>query len=61
MDVSVSARRGRDGSPGMWRIIRDDERITGLPDEHLRGLLAMTETGIETTLANLKKIAEASR
>ena len=42
-----------------WRIIRDDERITGLPDEQLKGLLSMTERGIETTLANLKKIAEA--
>jgi Polyketide cyclase / dehydrase and lipid transport len=42
-----------------WRVIKDDERITGLPEEHLQGLLSMTETGIEVTLANLKKIAEA--
>lgn len=42
-----------------WRIIRDDERITGLGDDALKGLMTMTETGIETTLANLKKIAES--
>ena len=44
-----------------WRIIRDDERITALPEEQLKGLLSMTETGIETTLANLKEIVEAQR
>ena len=38
-----------------WRVIRDDERITGLPDEQLKGLLLMTETGIETTLANFEE------
>jgi hypothetical protein len=42
-----------------WQIIRDDERITGLGDDALKGLMTMTETGIETTLANLKKIAES--
>jgi hypothetical protein len=42
-----------------WRIIRDDERITGLGDDALKGLMTMTETGIETTLANLKKVAES--
>jgi hypothetical protein len=42
-----------------WRIIRDDERITGLGDEHIKGLVTMTESGIEATLANLKMVAES--
>jgi hypothetical protein len=42
-----------------WRIIREDDRISALSDEEVKGLLSMTVTGIETTLANLKKIAEA--
>jgi hypothetical protein len=42
-----------------WKIIRQDDRISALSDEEVKGLLSMTVTGIETTLANLKKVAEA--
>jgi uncharacterized protein YndB with AHSA1/START domain len=42
-----------------WKIVREDDRISSLSDDEVKGLLGMTETGIETTLANLKKIAEA--
>jgi hypothetical protein len=42
-----------------WKIIREDDRISALSDDEVKGLIGMTESGIETTLANLKKIAEA--
>jgi hypothetical protein len=42
-----------------WKIIREDDRISALSDEEVKGLIGMTESGMETTLANLKKVAEA--
>jgi hypothetical protein len=42
-----------------WKIIREDDRISALSDAEVKGLIGMTESGIETTLANLKKVAEA--
>jgi uncharacterized protein YndB with AHSA1/START domain len=42
-----------------WKIVREDDRISALSDDEVKGLLMMTETGIEATLANLKKLAEA--
>ncbi len=42
-----------------WRMVRESEHIMAMSDEQLKALLSMTESGIETTLANLKTIAEA--
>lgn len=42
-----------------WRIIRLNERLSALSDEAMYGLRANTESGIEATLENLKKVAEA--
>ena len=42
-----------------WRILRMVDRLSALGDEVLNGLKTSTESGIEATLANLKKIAES--
>jgi uncharacterized protein YndB with AHSA1/START domain len=42
-----------------WRMVRESEHITAMSEEQLNGLVSMTESGIEATLANLKAIAEA--
>ena len=41
-----------------WRILRMTDRLNALGDEVLSALKGSTESGIETTLANLKKVAE---
>jgi Polyketide cyclase / dehydrase and lipid transport len=43
-----------------WRILRFNEILGGLTDEQLQGLQRRTETGIEATLTNLKRVAEGS-
>jgi carbon monoxide dehydrogenase subunit G len=42
-----------------WRILRMVDRLAALGDEVLSGLKTSTESGIEATLANLKKVAES--
>jgi hypothetical protein len=42
-----------------WRIVRLNERLSALSDEAMHGLRTMTESGIEATLENLKKVAES--
>jgi hypothetical protein len=42
-----------------WRILRITERLSALSDEQLAAMKAMTETGIEATLANLKRVVES--
>jgi hypothetical protein len=43
-----------------WRILRLNEFLSRLSDEQLQGLMRTTESGIETTLSNLKRVVEAS-
>jgi hypothetical protein len=43
-----------------WRILRFNEFLRGLTDEQLQGLQRRTESGIEATLVNLKRVAEAT-
>jgi Polyketide cyclase / dehydrase and lipid transport len=43
-----------------WRILRFNEFLRGLTDEQLQGLQRRTESGIEATLTNLKRVAEGS-
>jgi hypothetical protein len=43
-----------------WRILRFNEFLSSLSDEQLRGLQQRTESSIEATLANLKRVAEGS-
>lgn len=42
-----------------WTILRMVDRLSALGDEFLNNLKSSTESGIEATLANLKKIAES--
>jgi Polyketide cyclase / dehydrase and lipid transport len=42
-----------------WRILRLNEFLSRLSDEQLHGLMRNTESGIEATLSNLKRVAEA--
>lgn len=42
-----------------WTILRMVDRLKALGDEALMGLKASTESGIESTLGNLKKVAES--
>jgi hypothetical protein len=43
-----------------WTILRMVDRLRDRGDEFLMGLKVSTESGIEATLANLKKVAESS-
>ena len=42
-----------------WRILRMVDRLSALGDEFLNNLKVSTESGIEATLTNLKKVAES--
>jgi hypothetical protein len=42
-----------------WRVIRLNDRLSALSDDEIAGLMKMTESGIEETLANLKGVAES--
>jgi hypothetical protein len=42
-----------------WTILRMVEQLSSLGDDVLNRMKANTESGIETTLANLKSVAEA--
>jgi hypothetical protein len=41
-----------------WRLLQLNERLQALSDEQLHGFKQMTASGMETTLANLKALAE---
>ncbi len=43
-----------------WKILRMVDRLSALGDEFLINLKMSTESGIEATLANLKKVSESS-
>jgi len=42
-----------------WRILRMVDRLRAYGDEFLTNMKVSTESGIEATLANLKKVAES--
>jgi Polyketide cyclase / dehydrase and lipid transport len=42
-----------------WRILRMVDRLRALGDDVLNGMKTNTESGIESTLANLKRVAES--
>jgi len=42
-----------------WKILRMVDQLKALGDETLQRLISSTESGIENTLANLKKVAES--
>lgn len=42
-----------------WRITRMVDQLAALSDDQFAGLMAMTTSGIEATLANVKRIVEA--
>jgi hypothetical protein len=62
--VAEWSYRFRRAEPGTeveesWKILRMVDRLSALGDDVLIGMKANTESGIEATLANLKKVAES--